>query len=169
MSLRTANPVNPQMMSIKPSSISHKIDNQRNTSYMMPSNPNARCFDTPLTIHPAASVHPCPYPPRLTPVTSPLCPHIPATERLKLWKLLQPRDNHDAEGNPTAISDNDINRIKEVMAWAWQDSTLSNYGSGLLVYHVFCDDRKIPEDQRAPAAPILINSFIAMLGRGIHG
>jgi len=55
------------------------------------------------------------------------------------------------------------------MAWAWQDSTLSNYGSGLLVYHVFCDDCKIPEDQHAPAAPILINSFIATLAGGYMG
>ena len=84
MSLCAANPVNPQTMSIKPSSISHKIDNQRNTSYMMPSNPNVRRFDTPLAIRPAASVRPRPYPPQLTPVTSSLHPHVPATERLKL-------------------------------------------------------------------------------------
>ena len=169
MSLDAANPVNPQTMSIKPSSISHEIDNQRNTSYVMPSNPNARCFDTPLAIHPTASVRPHPYPPQLTSVTSPMCPHVPAMERLKLWKPFQPRDNRDAKGNPTAISDNDINRIKEVMARAWQDSTLSNYGSGLLVYHVFCDDRKIPKDQHAPAAPILINSFIVTLAGGYTG
>ena len=55
------------------------------------------------------------------------------------------------------------------MARAWQDSTLSCYGSGLLVYHIFCDDRRIPETQRAPAAPILIHSFIAALAGGYTG
>jgi len=52
MSLCTANSANPRIMSTKPSSISHEINNQRNTSYMMPSNPNMRHFDTPLTICP---------------------------------------------------------------------------------------------------------------------
>ena len=61
------------------------------------------------------------------------------------------------------------NRIKEVMARAWQDSTLSSYGSSLLVYHIFCDDRQIPEDQHAPATPILIHSFIAALAGGNTG
>jgi len=37
------------------------------------------------------------------------------------------------------------------------------------MYHVFCDDHKIPEDQRAPATPILINSFIATLAEGYTG
>lgn len=39
--------------------------------------------------------------------------------------------------------------------------TRESYGSGLLVFHVFCDARQIPEHQRGPASPILLLSFIA--------
>ena len=47
------------------------------------------------------------------------------------------------------------------MSASWAQGTRTLYGSGLLAYHVFCDSRAIPEDQRCPADPTLILLFIA--------
>ena len=52
-------------------------------------------------------------------------------------------------------------RIQDVMLHAWAESTRESYGSGLLVFHVYCDSRAIPEQDRAPAASDLISAFIS--------
>jgi hypothetical protein len=49
------------------------------------------------------------------------------------------------------------------MSFGWEEGTAGSYGSGLLVYHVFCDHRKVPEHQRAPTSAIIISSFVACL------
>ncbi|KAF8970300.1 DNA breaking-rejoining enzyme [Flammula alnicola] len=48
-------------------------------------------------------------------------------------------------------------------------STRESYGTGLLIYHVFCDRKMISEQQRAPASPILIASFIATIAGAYSG
>jgi hypothetical protein len=48
-----------------------------------------------------------------------------------------------------------------VISVSWAQSTKAAYGAGLLAYHLFCDQRGVPEHQRCPASPILILSFIA--------
>ena len=101
------------------------------------------------------------YPADLTPIPSPLCPFCPARERLKSWKPLNSRPQR---GNHLPLlSKDDLSRIESVVAHAWANSTKETYGSGLLVYHVFCDSKNIPEDQRAPASAILISSFLSNL------
>ena len=51
------------------------------------------------------------------------------------------------------------------MTNAWQESTRISYATGLLTYHVFCDQMKITEEARAPASTDLIVAFIsAMVG-----
>lgn len=50
-----------------------------------------------------------------------------------------------------------------VLSHAYGARTLQTYGSGLLVFHVFCDSRDIPDTERAPAARALISLFIANL------
>ncbi|KAL6300608.1 hypothetical protein BKA93DRAFT_819320 [Sparassis latifolia] len=54
---------------------------------------------------------------------------------------------------------------------AWAEGTTETYGSGLLLFHVFCDMKKISESQRAPASSVLITSFLATLAawRLLHG
>ena len=101
------------------------------------------------------------YPLDLTPIPSPLRPLCPACECLKLWKPLNSRPQH---GNHLPLlSKDDLSHIENVVAHAWASSTKETYGSGLLVYHVFCDSKSIPEDQRAPASSILISSFLSNL------
>ncbi|KAG2339083.1 hypothetical protein BDR05DRAFT_892318 [Suillus weaverae] len=36
------------------------------------------------------------------------------------------------------------------------------YGSGLLVFYVFCDACRIPEEQHCPASSVLLLAFIAI-------
>ncbi|KAL6303491.1 hypothetical protein BKA93DRAFT_818002 [Sparassis latifolia] len=44
-----------------------------------------------------------------------------------------------------------------------------SYGAGLLVFHITCDAKHIPEEQRAPASSILMSSFVAMLAGTYSG
>jgi hypothetical protein len=46
-------------------------------------------------------------------------------------------------------------------------STRATYGAGLLAFHTFCDDRGIPDSQRAPVDSLTIQSFVATLA-GIY-
>jgi hypothetical protein len=73
------------------------------------------------------------------------------------------RNNLDPRGKPTNVSETDIKRIGEVMELVWEPSTLESYGSGLLTYHVWCDVRVIPEEQRAPLSPIVAAAFVSTL------
>ena len=55
------------------------------------------------------------------------------------------------------------------MLHAWAESTRSSYGSGLLVFHVYCNSRLIPEHARSPAASDLISAFIAFIAGSYSG
>ncbi|CAA7268205.1 unnamed protein product [Cyclocybe aegerita] len=110
------------------------------------------------TVHPTCP--PAPYQEALTPHFSLQRPHVLAQERLTCWKPTTPRN---VLGHPTNLTEANLRRILEVMEGAWAEGTREGYGSGLLVYHVFCDQKGISEEQWAPASPILIASFIATI------
>ncbi|KAH9902530.1 hypothetical protein C8Q73DRAFT_634641 [Cubamyces lactineus] len=97
----------------------------------------------------------------LTP--SSLCPACAASDQLLKWVPIASRRQRNHNENADKLSDADLQRISDVSAFAWETSTLSTYGSGLLVYHVFCDLKGIPEPQRAPASEVLILAFIAAI------
>ncbi|KDQ18900.1 hypothetical protein BOTBODRAFT_170888 [Botryobasidium botryosum FD-172 SS1] len=61
------------------------------------------------------------------------------------------------------LSAEDLELIDGLMPHAWTQSTRESYGAGLLNWHVFCDEKEVAEEQRAPASSILVTSFIAML------
>jgi hypothetical protein len=63
----------------------------------------------------------------------------------------------------------DITRIQDVMCHAWAESMHETYGSGLLVFHVYCDSRSIPEEDHAPASSTLISTFIAVIAGSYSG
>lgn len=67
----------------------------------------------------------------------------------------------DHTGAVVAISEDDLDRILVVIAHSHAPSTRETYGSGLLVFHVFCDSRNVAEIQRCPAPSLLILAFIA--------
>lgn len=107
--------------------------------------------------------------PSLTPSPSTLRPHVPARDRLRLWRPSAARNTLDAHGIPINLDASDLERVKEVLELAWAESTRESYGSGLLVFHVFCDRKTIPEDQRAPACPLLIAAFISTIAGAYAG
>ncbi|KAF5347756.1 hypothetical protein D9756_010246 [Leucocoprinus leucothites] len=115
------------------------------------------------------------YAPSLTPRPSPLRPHVLAKEHLHEWLPLNPSPTPLAgptEADPHSTSSLDMNKLLQIKALrerAWDESTLTTYGSGLLVFHVFCDSKDIAEADRAPASHTLIISFIASLARCYSG
>lgn len=56
-----------------------------------------------------------------------------------------------------------MGRLQAVLAHAWSDSSYETYGSGILLYHVVCDEFNIPEFQRAPTSVTVLSLFIATL------
>ncbi|KAG2121741.1 hypothetical protein DEU56DRAFT_746537 [Suillus clintonianus] len=117
-------------------------------------------FTAPLTVTPSLS-KPAPYKEGLVPATSVLRPHCLARDRLKLWRPVESRSLRNADGKILAITDEDLQRVLTVMNSAWTQSTRESYGAGLLVYHVFCDTRSVPELQRCPADTLTILAFVA--------
>ncbi|KAG1844095.1 hypothetical protein C8R48DRAFT_618279 [Suillus tomentosus] len=101
------------------------------------------------------------YHPSLTPRPSTLCPHCLAQDHLHLWTPLTSRSRLDHAGSIGALSDCDIDRIFAVLAHSHTISTHECYSSGLLVFHVFCDSRHIPEEQCCPVLSILLPAFVA--------
>jgi hypothetical protein len=55
------------------------------------------------------------------------------------------------------------------MSHAWEEDTRETYGSGLLVYHVYCDNKNITEHERAPASQLLLSGFVSSLAVSYSG
>ena len=94
----------------------------------------------------------------LVPLPSIFRPHCLAQDWLKLWHPSSPRSNRISN---VEISESDLERILDVINVSWAKGTKEVYGASLLIYHVFCDSCNISEEDRIPASPILIISFIA--------
>jgi hypothetical protein len=118
------------------------------------------CSVTPLIL-PSPAAQPRSYRSALTPRASPLRPHCLARERLLLWVPGIVRSRLDHTGVQVAVTDSDLDRILVVIAHSHALSTRETYGSGLLVFHVFCDERNIPKHQRCPAVTNLDGSNAA--------
>ncbi|KAG1893102.1 uncharacterized protein F5891DRAFT_963498 [Suillus fuscotomentosus] len=121
--------------------------NRFNVSHPLPSAPPA--------------MQPRPYHNSLTPLLSPLRPHCLARDRLRLWVPATSRSRLDHTGSLVSLTDSNIDRILLVIAHCHAPSTRECYGSSLLVFHVFCDSRGIPEHQRCPASSVLVLAFLA--------
>ena len=92
------------------------------------------------------------------PILSDLRPHCTARDRLRLWK---PTFVRSPEHLIEEITDNDLDRLISVINSSWQPATCETYGAGLLVFHIFCDLRLVPEIFRCPADPLLMLTFIS--------
>lgn len=71
--------------------------------------------------------------------------------------------------NFTPISDEQLNRILEVMGSSWASSTKETYGAGLLLFQVFCDTHEIPENQRCPISSALLLTFLSSCAGSYSG
>lgn len=105
----------------------------------------------------------------LTPALSPLQPHCMAKDRLELWKPAAEQRPRDENGYSLEFPTLNLARVDQVVRYAYKSSTLEVYGSGLLVYHVFCDIHEIGENQRAPASPVVIKAFLSVLAGSYSG
>ena len=115
---------------------------------------------------PASTRGPAPYLPNLTPVPSWLCPHCMAKDRLQRWTPAS-----SPQVGPDAPTPEEVQRecVKNTMMHVWEEETCVSYGSGLLMWHVFCDDKGIPETRRAPAEQPLLSAFMAHLVAAYSG
>ena len=122
--------------------------------------------DTPRLAVPlrTRSSRPSAYSPNLSPQPSPLRPHCLARDRIRLW-----RPSPDVRSRHSLPQEDDINQVFEVMSNAWLESTRESYSTGILVYHVYCDMRGIPEELRAPTNQHIITSFITSLAGSYSG
>ena len=110
---------------------------------------------------------PAQYAKDLCPIPSPRRPHVLASERLQRWLPLHGRES--ASSTTSSLTPDDVRQITVVMGKLWEESTLAAYGSGLLNFHVYCDQKGIPEAERAPASPVLINAFVSSLAGAYSG
>ena len=106
------------------------------------------------------------YPANLTPKISDLRPHCSACDHLRLWKPTFIRSPDDLK---VEITDEDLDRLITVINSSWQPATRETYGAGLLVFHVFCDLRLIPEESRCPADSLLMLTFISTCAGSYSG
>lgn len=60
-------------------------------------------------------------------------------------------------------------RVRDTMIHAWEQDTREAYGTGLLMWHCFCDSRDTPEHERAPASQALLSAFVAHLAAAYSG
>jgi len=66
------------------------------------------------------------------------------------------------------LTDEDLARIKAVLEETFAPNTRSTYGTGLLIFHIFCDHKGVEEGHRAPVNPTVLSSFISTLA-GTYG
>jgi hypothetical protein len=87
-----------------------------------------------------------------------------ATDRLRLWRPSTPRSS-----KPISLTDADLDCIISVINVSWAQGTHETYGVGLLVYHIFCDTRTIPDEQCCPTSPLLLVMFISSCAGSYSG
>ncbi|KAJ7434035.1 hypothetical protein B0H11DRAFT_1758079 [Mycena galericulata] len=127
-------------------------------------------FDAPLpSTQTPAKRRRAKYPPNLTPIPSPLWPPCLANECLRLWRPWNARNILDSRDRPTNLTPEDLIRINDTLEYAWALATRDTYGSGLLVYHVWNDVRATPEDQRAPASPVMLAAWLSSISGSYVG
>ncbi|KAJ6625158.1 hypothetical protein B0H10DRAFT_1639138, partial [Mycena sp. CBHHK59/15] len=81
-----------------------------------------------------------------------------ASKHLYKWRPITSRSDHRTT---SSIPEADLARTTNVLSYGWADGALETYGSGLLLYHCFCDSHGIPKTQRALASADLIATFAA--------
>ncbi len=89
-----------------------------------------------------------------------------AADRLRLWKPL-----HTFTGSATAPfnSTEDQEHTKDLMSNAWQETTRATYTTGLLTFHVFCNQKGVDEAAQALASTDLIVAFISAMAGSLAG
>ena len=109
---------------------------------------------------------PATYSQHLTPTPSLLHPHCLARDQLQRWTLAPPTPN---PLNGPALTQTECDRVMDIMVHAWEEGTCVLYGTGLLMWHCFCNERGVPKEGRAPATQALVSSFMVHLAAAYSG
>lgn len=104
------------------------------------------------------SALPRPYSADLVPVLSPFRPHCLCSDRLRLWRPILGRGGTNLGWD---LTNKQVETIISLMISSYASGTRGVYGSGLLVYHVFCDKNGIPDSLRCPASTPLVLLFVS--------
>ncbi|KIJ05117.1 hypothetical protein PAXINDRAFT_21600 [Paxillus involutus ATCC 200175] len=64
---------------------------------------------------------------------------------------------------------NEAQRVLDVIGASWAESTKELYGTGLLVFHVYCDIHDVPDAQWAPISRNLLAAFLASCAGALSG
>ena len=110
---------------------------------------------------------PAPHPRSLALIPSPLRPHCLARDRLLLW--IPTCDRPSPSPDAPALGEVELERIKDTMVHAWEEYTRETYGTGLLMWHCFCDEKGVPEKERAAAGQTLLSAFVAHMASAYSG
>ena len=123
-------------------------------------------INSTLIVSPIGTSVPKPsaYNPSLSPHPSSLRPHCLARDRLCLWRL-----SPAVPSRHSTAQEDDVNKVFDVMSNAWASFTCESYNAGILVYHVYCDKKSIPEELRAPTNQHIITAFITSLAGSYSG
>ncbi|KIJ07167.1 hypothetical protein PAXINDRAFT_19632 [Paxillus involutus ATCC 200175] len=121
----------------------------------------------------SSCIQPQPYHHSLTPRPSTLRPHCLAKERLIRWiPSAQPSHTASTQDRTSLVaplSDAQLNRILFVMGASLAESTKATYGSGLLIFHVYCDLLDIPDERRCPISSQLLLTFLSSCAGAYSG
>jgi hypothetical protein len=123
----------------------------------------------PIPIPPTTKLpekRPTPYPQNLTPAPSELHPHCLARDHLRQW--LPPPECPTTFTGP-AISIEEREQVKDTMVHTWEEDTRTSYGSGLLMWHCFCDAKGMLESEQALATQGMLSAFVAHLATAYSG
>ena len=89
-----------------------------------------------------------------------LHPHCLAKDRLRMWTPIFPAPEPT---DANAHNEVEQEQVKEIMIHAWEEDTRIAYGAGLLMWHCFCDEKGVREEERALAMQDLVSVFVAHL------
>jgi hypothetical protein len=110
------------------------------------------------------------YPPNLCPLPSTNRPHCLTKDRLRLWMPTTPTTRSASTSTPSAVSEDALNRILEVIGASWVDNTKVLYRNALLVYHVYCDlNGPIPDHEHCPISRTLLLMFLSSCAGAASG
>ncbi|KAG2111120.1 hypothetical protein DEU56DRAFT_749658 [Suillus clintonianus] len=173
------------------SSTAPSSDSKRSSELELPAPKRIKSSSTPYPINPIAPrtrfsiplvstspstpkvSSPQRYKPGLVPLPSSLRPHCLARERLRKWLPAGDSTRRPSSTEPSiphiSVSDDQLNRILEVIGSSWAETTKETYGAGLLVFHVYCDSFSIPEEQRCPVSPTLLLAFLSSCAGSYSG
>ena len=118
-------------------------------------------FRTPIVLK-ISPAKPHSYKLNLMPAPSPLHPHCLAHHCLACWipAITAPHTVDSTECGPL-LMDTDIERVMLVFGASITEAMKELYGTDLLVFHVYCNTKNVPDDQWAPVSHNLLATFLA--------